>query len=141
MLELGPQTVQFLKGILGMNEAASQAHRLKPRDKTAVLEPPPTPDLSQFQTQFEELKELIRTMRTPTVEKEFYSVGEVAERSQREGITKYTRYTIRQACNMGRIPGAKKSHNRRNWLIPFAAVRQILNEGLPPYPPRTTSVP
>jgi len=38
--------------------------------------------------------------------------------------------TIRQACNLGRIPDARKTSN--GWRIPRAAIERIENEGLPP---------
>jgi hypothetical protein len=138
-IELGPQVVQLLKSILGVETARQPPHR-GPQNRATICEPSSPADTSHIQTQLEELKELVRTMRNPVIEKEFYSVEEVAERTQREGVTKYSKFTIRQACNLGRIPGAKKSHTGRNWRIPHETVRRILNEGLPPQSSHTSQV-
>ena len=140
-IELGPRTIQLLNGILSLKQTVPKANRFMPQ-KTRIAPEPSFPALDiNLQAQLEELIELVRTMRTPVIEKEFYSVDEVAERTQREGVTKYNKFTIRQACNLGRIPGAKKSHTGCKWLIPYEAVKRILNEGLPPPSPHAPRVP
>jgi hypothetical protein len=139
-IELGPQVVHLLKAIVGIEAGRQAPRREAPTNRAAISESSPPTGINEIQTQFEELKELVRTMRNPVIEKEFYSVEEVAERTQRAGVIKYTKFTIRQACNLGRIPGAKKSNTGRHWLIPYEAVRRLLNEGLPPQSPHTSQV-
>jgi len=63
------------------------------------------------------------------IEKEFYTVNEVASRTQSGGVASYAAWTIRQACNSGRIAEAQRGQNRQ-WRIPHAALLQILQRGL-----------
>jgi hypothetical protein len=60
-----------------------------------------------------------------TLKKEWYTPKEASEITSR-----YKAATIRQACNLGRIPEAKKVS--RQWYIPHQAVERIANLGLPP---------
>lgn len=53
-----------------------------------------------------------------------YSVEDVAE------LTGYAEWTLRQACNQGRIRGAYKASNR-SWRIPHASLEDIKAKGLP----------
>jgi hypothetical protein len=69
-------------------------------------------------------------MQAAPVGKEWYNVREVAEMTAKYGVTSYKPWTIRDACNQGRVPGAKRHGGRSRWLIPHAAVMSILNEGL-----------
>ena len=58
--------------------------------------------------------------------KEWYSVRDVAER------TRYSAYTIRQACNTGRIPSEhRKKIENDEWRISASGLETIQNEGLP----------
>jgi len=65
------------------------------------------------------------------VSRDQYSCAEVAELSQTHGIQAYKPYTIRLACNEGRIPDAQKLDNG-GWRIPRMAVVRVLEEGIPP---------
>jgi hypothetical protein len=72
------------------------------------------------------------------VEKEVYTTEEVAER-----LTalkrKVTPWTVRQWCNLGQVPGAKKVRGQgRNgeWRIPHEALLRLQNEGPLPAPTR-----
>ena len=57
--------------------------------------------------------------------KDWYTPKEAAE-----VLSQYKEATIRQACNLGRIPEAEKIS--RQWRIPREAVERIANLGLPP---------
>jgi uncharacterized protein (UPF0548 family) len=63
--------------------------------------------------------------------KEWYTVEETAK------WTKLRPYTIRQACNLGRIKDdwTKKDERTGKWRIHRNAVVQIQNHGLPPVNP------
>lgn len=65
------------------------------------------------------------------VAKSQYTISEVAELTANYGITKYTDWTIRYACNEGRIPDANKLGNGQ-WRLPREVVMRILEEGIPP---------
>lgn len=128
-IELGPNTLAVLQQIAG----------LMPDGRTPPSSPRKTPDqqrhdrpaTSTIQAEIAELKEMLQGLQQPSLEKEYYSVKEVAERTQREGVAKYKAFTIRQACNTGRIPEAKKSRTGTQWLIPRSVLDRILSEGLP----------
>lgn len=60
-----------------------------------------------------------------------YSCSEVSELSQTLGVRAYRPYTIRLACNDGRLPEASKREDG-SWAIPREAVLRVLSEGLPP---------
>lgn len=60
--------------------------------------------------------------------KEWFSASEVASLSHLHGVTRYSAWTIRQACNTGRVRGAKKEGNK--WLLPATTVQRLLNHGL-----------
>jgi hypothetical protein len=76
------------------------------------------------------IERLISTMQATPAGKEWYNVREVAEMTARYGVTSYKEWTIRDACNQGRVPGAKRHGGRSRWLIPHTALMSILNEGL-----------
>ena len=57
--------------------------------------------------------------------KDWYTPKEAAE-----VVPRYKEATIRQACNLGRIPEARKIS--RQWYIPREAVERLANLGLPP---------
>ncbi len=69
-------------------------------------------------------------LSNPPIEKEWFSPKEVAEMTQKDGTIHYTYYTIREACNKGRIAGAKKATDSTRWLIPREALKQLLECGL-----------
>jgi len=60
----------------------------------------------------------------PSPKKNWYTTKEAAE-----ALPSYKETTLRQACNLGRIPDAKKIN--REWRIPRKAVELISNVGLP----------
>ena len=80
------------------------------------------------------LDEILALLRNNRPQKDWYSVIEVAERTKTEGVQKYERWSIRQACNLGLVPGAQQADNRQ-WRIPYASLMKILNEGLPKIQP------
>jgi excisionase family DNA binding protein len=43
----------------------------------------------------------------------------------------YSEDHLRTLCREGRIPGARQLQDGGRWLIPVAAVREIINGGLP----------
>lgn len=65
------------------------------------------------------------------LEKSHYSCTEVAELTQDHGSKKYKPFTVRLACNQGRIRDAEKTDSGA-WLIPRDAVLRIVSEGIPP---------
>jgi len=74
--------------------------------------------------------EIVREMngQPSTPRKDTFSVEELAEMTQQNGVKSYSPYTIRKACRQGRIKAA--SHNKR-WLISQAEIERVLNGGLP----------
>ena len=70
-------------------------------------------DLSQVKADLAQIKELLSADRGEVV-KEAYTVEEAATR------TKYKPFTLRQACNKGRIKGAYKGRDHA-WRIPHAS--------------------
>jgi hypothetical protein len=80
-------------------------------------------DLAQVKADLARIKELLTAQKGEVV-KEAYSVEEVAEK------TKYKPFTIRQACNKGRIKGAYKGRDGA-WRVPHGSLLDIINNGLP----------
>jgi len=81
-------------------------------------------DIAEMRADLVQIKELLSAERGEVV-KECYTVDEVAEK------TKYQPYTIRQACNKGRIREAYKGRDHA-WRIPRASLLDIVSNGLPP---------
>ncbi len=81
-------------------------------------------DMTEIKTQLAQIKELLTAKRGEVV-KEAYTVDEVSEK------TKFKPFTIRQACNKGRINGAYKGRDHA-WRIPHASLLDLLTNGLPP---------
>ena len=81
-------------------------------------------DLTQVKAELAQIKELLTTDRGEAV-KEAYTIEEVAEK------TKYKPFTLRQACNKGRIKGAYKGRDHA-WRVPHASFLDIITNGLPP---------
>jgi len=79
--------------------------------------------LDDVKSELAEIKLLLTAERGEVV-KEAYTVEEVAKK------TGYALFTLRQACNKGRIEGTYKGRDRA-WRIPHAVVQDILNNGLP----------
>ncbi len=78
--------------------------------------------LSNIEAELAELKSLI-TAEKGEVVKEAYTVKEVARKA---GLSEFT---IRHACNKGRIKGAYKAKDGR-WRIPHESLVDIRNNGL-----------
>jgi hypothetical protein len=81
-------------------------------------------DIAEMKAEIVEIKELLSADRGEVV-KEAYTVDEVAEK------TKYQPYTIRQACNKGRIKEAYKGRDHA-WRNPRVSLLDIVSNGLPP---------
>ena len=56
-----------------------------------------------------------------------YSVKQLAAATASHGVKKYTAWSIRQACNEGRIQADK---NANGWFIPFSEVQRMLDGGI-----------
>jgi excisionase family DNA binding protein len=98
------------------------ADRLDPQPSTA---PNQTDGLAEIKSELAAIKNwLVSNPPVSEGEKQWYTVAEVAARTNLEN------WTIRQACNKGRIAGAKKLGDSRQWRIPHNALVTILNEGL-----------
>lgn len=80
--------------------------------------------VQRIENQLSELRLLLERSHRLMLVKEWYTVDEAAEK------TGYTAWTIRQACNKGRIKGAKKNTRSSKWRIPHESVKQVENEGL-----------
>lgn len=65
------------------------------------------------------------------LEKSHYSCTEVSNLTQEHGSKKYKPFTVRLACNQGRICDAQKTDSGA-WLIPKDVVLRIVCEGIPP---------
>jgi len=81
-------------------------------------------DMTEIKTELAQIKELL-TAEHGEVVKEAYTVEEVSEK------TKYKPFTLRQACNKGRIRGAYKGRDHA-WRVPHASLLDIITNGLPP---------
>ena len=81
-------------------------------------------DMTEIKTELAQIKELLTAQKGEIV-KEAYTVEEVAKK------TNYKPFTIRQACNKGRIKGAYKGRDHA-WRIPHASLLDFLTNGLPP---------
>jgi hypothetical protein len=77
------------------------------------------------------LQHIVRTPLSETLSKPAYSCRELARLSQTHGTQSYAEFTIRLACNDGRVPEASKRENG-TWSIPRVAAQRILEDGLPP---------
>lgn len=87
-------------------------------------------------------RQLGRTPLSEALAKPAYSCRELAQLSQSHGVQSYREFTIRLACNDGRVPEAHKCDNG-TWSIPRDAVLRLLENGLPPErrPRRITPLP
>ena len=86
-------------------------------------------------TELSAIRELLEERQASSLTKDWYTVDEVAK------LTKLRPYTIRQACNFGRIQDdwKKKDVRTGKWRIHRDAIVQIQNEGLPPVSPQRAS--
>jgi len=80
-------------------------------------------DVTEMKSELAEIKQLLAAEQGEIV-KEAYTVEEVAKK------TNYALFTIRQACNKGRIRDARKGRDGA-WRIPHASLLDIINNGLP----------
>ena len=88
--------------------------------------PDAQPDrIAGVESQLAEIKELLENRAHPVV-KDFYTVAEVADR------TEYEPWTIRNACRKGRIKAEKGPD--RHWRISRDELASIQNHGLPKKP-------
>jgi hypothetical protein len=86
-----------------------------------------TPDrLAGVEAQVGEILEILRKRPCDEPERAAYTVKEVADR------TTYKAWTIRNACNTGRIRAEKGGDG--NWRIPHEELVNIQNNGLPRRP-------
>jgi CHAT domain-containing protein len=81
-------------------------------------------DLAQVKAELAQIKKMLTAQKGEVV-KEAYTVEEVVKK------TNYKPFTIRQACNKGRIEGAYKGRDHA-WRIPRNSLLDILANGLPP---------
>ncbi|MEQ8853634.1 helix-turn-helix domain-containing protein [Gimesia sp.] len=81
--------------------------------------------LHSIERQLTEVRSLLQRSHQQSIVKEFYTVKEAAEKV---GLAPWT---IRQACNKGRISDAKKHPRSGDWRIPHQSITQIQNEGMP----------
>ena len=82
-----------------------------------------TPDrLAAMESGMAEIKELLKSQQAGSVEKEWYSVDEVAE------LAKLAVWTIRNACREGRIKAEKGPDGQ--WRIHRDELGHIQNHGL-----------
>ena len=79
-------------------------------------------------TNLSAIRELLEEKQASDLTKEWYTVDEAAK------LTKLRPYTIRQACNLGRIQDdwRKKDSRTGKWRIHRDAITWIRNHGLPP---------
>jgi len=133
VVELGPITRRILERIAGVQEGT-----LSTPDKSVQIVETTEPSawlhaaIERLEARIDEIFNTLTQEHGIPFEKEFYSVDEVADRSKQDGVTKYEAYTIRQACNKGRIPDAQKARRGQRWLIPHSALLRILSQGLEP---------
>jgi len=73
-----------------------------------------------------EIKQLLESKQQRPTAKEWYTVKEAAE------LTELSEWTLRQACNTGRITGEKGPDGK--WRISRETLREIQNRGLPADP-------
>ena len=81
-------------------------------------------DMAEIRVALSQITELLAAERGEVV-REAYTVEEVSRK------TKFKPFTIRQACNKGRIKGAYKGRDHA-WRIPHASLLDVLTNGLPP---------
>lgn len=116
-IPLGPASLQRPRG-----NGAAFVPGLGNEDRAAIKSL--KADMAEIKTELAQIKELLTAQRGEVV-KEAYTVEEVAEK------TKYKPFTIRQACNKGRINGAYKGRDHA-WRIPRNSLLDILTNGLSP---------
>ena len=80
--------------------------------------------LHSIENQLSEVRNLLQKSHQHAIVKEYYTVSEAAEKI---GLAPWT---IRNACNKGRISGAKKDPRSSKWRISHQSITQIQNEGL-----------
>jgi hypothetical protein len=80
--------------------------------------------ITKLDAQLTEIRGLLKRQESllRPVQKTFYSIEEVAE------VTSYKPWTVRQACNKGRIK-AKKGEDGR-WRVPHDELTRLQEEGL-----------
>ena len=80
--------------------------------------------LRSFESGLQSIDSRLRVIESRLTPQQAYPVEDVAQ------MTGYAVWTLRQACNQGRIPGAYKASDR-SWRIPHASLEGIQGHGLP----------
>ncbi len=79
--------------------------------------------LAAMESSIAEMHKLLKSQQAGSVEKDWYSVDEVAK------LTEFSEWTIRNACNKGRIAAEKGPDG--HWRIARRELAKIQNHGLP----------
>jgi hypothetical protein len=87
--------------------------------------------LPQLIERIDRIEQILAKSHELAIEKPFITPKELASHSAEFGVINYSYFTLRQACNHGRIVGAIKQPHSKQWLIPRDAAELILSEGLP----------
>ena len=84
--------------------------------------------LAAIDGKIEEMRHTLLEQRTSQLDKEWYTIAETS------AATGFKPFTLRQCCNLGRIPEqwTNKHHRTGEWRIHRDAIEQIRNRGLPP---------
>jgi hypothetical protein len=89
---------------------------------------PSGPVLEKINRELEDIRRLLVAQRSSELVQEWYTVPEAAE------LTGLRPFTLRQACNLGRIreDWRKKDIRTGKWRVHRDAITWIRNHGLPP---------
>ncbi|MFH1921328.1 MAG: helix-turn-helix domain-containing protein [Planctomycetota bacterium] len=93
-----------------------------PDGLSALPESPPD-RIANLEAEVSEIKQLIKKQMAGQPVKGQYLVSEAAE------LTGYEQWTIRQACNKGRIKATKGDDGR--WRVPHQELVRLQERGLP----------
>jgi excisionase family DNA binding protein len=112
---------------------ASMGQRGSTSSSPVSLANMPVDKITSMEAQLTEIRNLLRKQETlaRTAERKSYTVEEVAE------LTRFTKWTIRNACSKGRIKADKSPDGQ--WRISHEELLNIQNHGLPPQPIETAS--
>ena len=109
---------------LGLEVASMNQHSQAPPSPVASVNVP-VDRIANVEAQLAEVRDLLRKQQrlASAAERKFYAVDEVAE------LTGLKPWTIRQACNKGRVKASKGDDGR--WRIPHDELVRLQEEGLP----------
>lgn len=95
---------------------------------TIKADQPSVVAMEKINRELAEIRKLLLAQRSNELVQEWYTVPEAAE------LTELQPYTVRQACNLGRIreEWRKKDHRTGKWRVHRDAITWIRNHGLPP---------